>query len=73
MKLRGIHPEDSGHSFRISSLKDRKMKDEELDLNLVKGEYGCCVRIITHGGRESRPYLHKANRRDSLSSQRKAS
>ena len=37
MKLRGIHPEDSGHSFHISSLMDREMKNEELDLNLVKG------------------------------------
>ena len=73
MKLRGIHPEDSGHSFHISSLMDREMKNEELDLNLVKGQKGCCVRIITHEWRESRPYLHKANRRDSLSSQRKAS
>ena len=38
MKLRGIHPEDSGHSFHISSLMDREMKNEELDLNLVKGQ-----------------------------------
>ncbi|MEE1303951.1 MAG: hypothetical protein U0K68_02220 [Agathobacter sp.] len=27
----------------------------------------CCVRIITHRGREGRPYPHKAKRGDSAS------
>ena len=61
MKLRGIHPGDSGHSFRISSLKDRKMKDEELDLNLVKGQ----IRMLR---KDNNPWRA---RKSSLSSQGK--
>lgn len=37
VKLRGMYLEDESHSYHISSLMDRKMKDEKLDGNLVKG------------------------------------
>lgn len=61
-----MYLEDESHSYHISSLMDRKMKGEKLDGNLVKG-IACCVRIINHRGREVRPYLQKAKRRDSAS------
>ena len=37
VKLRGMYLEDESYSYHISSLMDRKMKDEKLDGNLVKG------------------------------------
>jgi hypothetical protein len=33
VKIRGIHHEGSGYSFHISSLKDREMKNKELNQN----------------------------------------
>lgn len=33
----------------------------------AKRRLACCVRIITHRGREGRPYPHKAKRGDSAS------
>lgn len=33
----------------------------------AKRRPACCVRIITHRGREGRPYPHKAKRGDSAS------
>lgn len=63
-----MYLEDESHSYHISSLMDRKMKGEMLDGNLVKGRRSaCCVRIITHRGREGRPYSQKAKRGDSAS------
>lgn len=32
-----MYLEDESHSYHISSLMDREMKDEKLDGNLVKG------------------------------------